>query len=230
MVCKLFIFRHAETLDNSHGVFSGWRDSNLTPKGVGQAQEIAKQLNPYPIDYAFTSHLMRARKTLEIVLEGRASTSVFVDDRLIERCYGLFQGKDKWQMERDDPEWYAKIHRGYSFVPPGGESLEMVERRVTSFLEQLREWLKVNPGNVAISCHNNSIRPLRRVFDNLSVAQMCSLESSQDCALVYEVEGGDFAVRGMGEAVGKPSWKGVLVPEAVELAWDVLNPLRVYYK
>jgi broad specificity phosphatase PhoE len=119
MICKLFVFRHAETFDNSHGTFSGWRDSELTLKGLSQAQETSEQLKPYQIDYAFTSHLKRARKTLEIVLQGRQSVPVFVDDRLIERCYGLFQGKNKKKMEPENPDYYAQIHRGYGFVPPG---------------------------------------------------------------------------------------------------------------
>lgn len=230
MICRLYIFRHAQTFDNSHDVFSGWRDSGLTLKGISQAQKIAQQLKQYQIDYAFTSHLKRARKTLEIVLQGRSSIPVFTDDRLIERCYGLVQGKDKRKLEHDNPEWYAQIHRGYSFVPPEGESLEMVEARVTSFLEQLRDWLKQNPGNVAISCHNNSIRPFRRVFENLTIAQMCGLESSQDCAMIYEIELGNFAVQNTCRGVNKLDWRGIVVPRKVKLATDALNPLRVYYK
>jgi broad specificity phosphatase PhoE len=69
MICKLFVFRHAETFDNRRRIFSGWRDSTLTPKGLMQAQKIAEQLKRYQIDYAFTSHLNRARKTLEIILQ-----------------------------------------------------------------------------------------------------------------------------------------------------------------
>jgi len=67
---KLFVFRHSETFDNRRSIFSGWRDPELTLKGVSQAQDIAEQLKRYRIDYAFTSHLRRARKTLEIALPG----------------------------------------------------------------------------------------------------------------------------------------------------------------
>ncbi len=229
MICKLFIFRHAETFDNSNGVFSGWRDSELTLKGLLQAQEIAEQLTQHRIDYAFTSHLKRARKTLEIILQSRSSVPVFVDDRLIERCYGLLQGKNKKKMEHENPSWYAQIHRGYGLAPPEGESLEMVEKRVTSFLEQLREWLKQNPGNVAISCHNNSIRPLRRIFENLSIAQMCKLESPQDHAITYKVQQGDSGVESPRGRVTKLNWKGIVISRKVKLATNALNLLKIYY-
>jgi 2,3-bisphosphoglycerate-dependent phosphoglycerate mutase len=229
MICKLFVFRHAETFDNSRGVFSGWRDSGLTLKGLSQAQEIAEQLKRQQIDYAFTSHLRRARKTLEIVLQDRPQVPVFTDDRLIERCYGLLQGKHKRKIEHEKPGWYAQIHRGYGLAPPEGESLEMVEKRVIPFLEQLREWLKQNPGNVAISCHNNSIRSFRRVFENLSIAQMCKLESAQDCAIIYETQQGDSGVECPRGNVTKTDWKGIVISRKVKLATDALNLLKIYY-
>jgi broad specificity phosphatase PhoE len=139
MICKLFVFRHAETFDNSRGIFSGWRDSELTLKGLAQTQEIAEQLKRYRIDYAFTSHLRRAQKTLEIALEAHPSVPVFIDDQLIERCYGLLQGKYKRKVAHENPDWHARIHRDYDFASPEGESLRMVEKRVLSFLEQFRE-------------------------------------------------------------------------------------------
>jgi broad specificity phosphatase PhoE len=229
MVCKLFVFRHAETFDNSRGVFSGWRDSELTLKGLAQAQEIAEQLKRYRIDYAFTSHLRRAQKTLEIALETHPSVPVFIDDRLIERCYGLLQGKSKRKVAHENPEWYAQIHRGYDFAPPEGESLRMVEKRVLSFLEQLKDWLGQNPGNVAISCHGNSIRPIRRVFEHLSLEQMLQLESPQDRAIVYDLHLQNLSVESPRRRATKPDWKSIVISRKVKLAADPLNPLKKYY-
>jgi broad specificity phosphatase PhoE len=114
MKCKLFVFRHAETTDNSRELFSGWRDSEITSRGLLQAHEIAKQLSRCKIDYAFTSHLKRARHTLKIVLEKHPPVPVFVDDRVIERCYGVLQGRSKRIIEREDPDFYAQFHRGSS--------------------------------------------------------------------------------------------------------------------
>ena len=34
LMIKLFVFRHAETFDNNHEIFSGWRDSKLTLRGT----------------------------------------------------------------------------------------------------------------------------------------------------------------------------------------------------
>jgi 2,3-bisphosphoglycerate-dependent phosphoglycerate mutase len=224
----LFVFRHAETYDNRRGVFSGWRDSGLTAEGFFQAQKIAKQLGGCKIDYAFTSHLKRARQTLKIVLEAHPPIPVFIDDRIIERCYGLFQGRSKKKVALGDPEFYEQFHRGYYSAPPEGESLEMVEKRVKAFFEQLKEWLKQNPGNVAISCHNNSIRPFRRIFENLSLTQMCKLESPQDRALVYELDLGNLGLFYPKKAF-KADWEGVLVSKLMKPATAFQNPLKKYY-
>jgi 2,3-bisphosphoglycerate-dependent phosphoglycerate mutase len=229
MSCKLFVFRHAETFDNSRGIFSGWRDSDLTSKGLAQAQKIAEQLKRYRIDYAFTSHLKRARKTLDIVLEAHPLVPVYMDDRLIERCYGLLQGKSKRKVVLEDPDWFAQIHRGYELAPPKGESLRMVERRVLSFLKQLRDWLGQNSGNVAISCHGNSIRPIRRVFENLSLEQMLQFESPQDRALIYDLRLRNLRSGRLRGSLSIQNWKGVLVSRQVKLVTDPLNPLKNYY-
>jgi 2,3-bisphosphoglycerate-dependent phosphoglycerate mutase len=229
MICKLFVFRHAETTDNSRGIFSGWRDPELTLKGLSQAQEIAEQLGRDKIDYAFTSHLKRARKTLEIVLETHPTVPVFTDDRLIERCYGLLQGKSKKKVAKERPEWFAKVHRGYDFPPPEGESLKMVENRTLPFLMQLEKWLRQNPSNVAISCHGNSLRPIRRVFEHLSLKQMLQIENPQDRAMAYALHVHSVNIKGSTKGAIKPDWRGILVPQQVKLATDQRNPLKKYY-
>jgi len=224
---KLFVFRHAETFDNNRRIFSGWRDSELTPKGLEQGKKIAEQLKHFQIDYAFTSHLKRARKTLELILAFHPSVSVCIDDRLIERCYGSLQGRSKERFAHEDPELYSQIHRGYEAAPPRGESLRMVERRVLSFLKQLKEWLKQTSGNVAISCHGNSMRPIRRVFENLSLEQMLCLENPQDHAMIYDLHLQKLLRCDKKESL--QNWKGVRVPRKVKLAADPLNSLKRFY-
>jgi len=229
VICRLFVFRHAETTDNSRGIFSGWRDPKLTLKGISQAQEIAEQLRRDKIDYAFTSHLKRARKTLEIALETHPAIPVFTDDRLIERCYGLLQGKSKRKVAKQRPEWFAKVHRGYNFPPPEGESLKMVENRTLPFLVQLKEWLQHTRGNVAISCHGNSLRPIRRVFEHLSLEQMLQLENPQDRAMAYALHVHSLDIENTSNSKTKADWQGILIPQQVKLATDQRNPLKTYY-
>ena len=229
MICNLFVFRHAETTDNSNQIFSGWRDPDLTQKGLLQAQEIAQQLENEKINYAFTSHLLRAKRTLEIVLKPHLNVPVFIDDRLIERCYGTLQGKSKIKIAAEKPEWFAKVHRSYDFAPPDGESLKMVENRTLSFVVQLEGWLRQNPGNVAISCHGNSMRPIRRVFEHLSLKQTLELENPQDQAMAYALHIHLINVHDVEERKPETDWHSLIVPSFVKLATDPRNPLKQYY-
>jgi 2,3-bisphosphoglycerate-dependent phosphoglycerate mutase len=223
MKCSIFVFRHAQTTDNQNHIFSGWRDPDLTEKGIRQAQQVEEQLANQKITYAFTSHLKRAQHTMDIVLKSHGTTPVFVDDRLIERCYGSLQGENKLEVEAKKPEWFAQVHRGYDFPPPNGESLRMVENRVLPFLSELKEWLRLHPGNVAISCHGNSMRPIRKVFEKLSLEEMLKLENPQDHAMTYTLE---VEPAPPGE---RADWCGVVLPSWVQLASDPNNPLRSYY-
>jgi broad specificity phosphatase PhoE len=229
MVYQLYVFRHAETKDNLREIFSGWRDSKLTLKGLSQAREIKEQLKECQIDYAFTSHLPRALKTLEIVLENHPPIPIFTDDRLVERCYGRFQGKSKRTIANQNPEFYSQIHRSYEYVPSEGESLKMVEKRVLSFLEQLMAWHTYNPGNVAVSCHNNSIRAIRRVFENLNVEQMLQLESPQNHAMIYDLALPESNPGKQKVTRRQLGWKNIMIPQQVKLTTDPLNPLKIFY-
>jgi 2,3-bisphosphoglycerate-dependent phosphoglycerate mutase len=229
VICKLFVFRHAETTDNNNHLFSGWRNPDLTQKGLLEAQQISDQLKNERIDYAFTSHLKRAKRTLGIVLKIHKDVSIFIDDRLIERCYGILQGESKDKVASERPEWFSKVHRGYDFPPPEGESLKMVEERTLPFVEELESLLRHRPGNVAISCHGNSMRPIRRVFEHLNVEQMLQLENPQNQAMRYALRIHHVNICRVKKLDTKLDWKGILIPSNVKLASDPLNPLVKYY-
>lgn len=229
VICHLFVFRHAETTDNANSIFSGWRDPDLTSKGLSQAQEIAEQLRNKKINYAFTSHLKRAKRTLDIVLEAHSDVPIFVDDHLIERCYGLLQGESKIKVAKERPAWFARVHRSYNFPPPEGESLMMVEKRTEPFIVKLKQMLQRSSGNVAISCHGNSLRPIRRVFENLSLKQMLQIENPQDKAINYALNIHRVNLKDRAKDYVDPDWNGMLVPRDVKLATDLRNPLKKYY-
>jgi broad specificity phosphatase PhoE len=105
----------------------------------------------------------------------------------------------------------------------------MVENRTLPFLLQLEEWLRQHPANVAISCHGNSLRPIRRVFEHLSLKQMLQIENPQDRAMSYALHVHSVNIGGPGKNTVKADWQGVLVPQQVRLATDPRNPLKRYY-
>jgi broad specificity phosphatase PhoE len=186
----VYVFRHGQTFDNKNGVFSGWRDSVLTPAGEKNARTLAQKLKNKSIIFAFTSHLTRMRHTLREVLRFHPQAVVVEDDRVIERCYGDLQGHTHAKFIANyGKREYDKYHRGYGVVPPHGESIQMVEKRVFGFAQEVEKLVKERRCNVAVVCGNNSMRALRRYFEKLTVAQMMKLENPYDQYFEYQIGG-----------------------------------------
>lgn len=103
----------------------------------------------------------------------------------------------------------------------------MVEYRTLPFLAQLEEWLRHKPRKVAFSCHGNSLRPIRQVFEHLGLSQMLLL-GQQDRPMAYALHLHSFSLDGLGRMASKANWTVILVPRRVRLATDPLNLLSRY--
>src|SRR6186713_3640512 len=66
----LVLVRHGQSDWNLKNLFTGWRDVDLTEKGVAEAHEAGRKLKAQGIkfDVAFTSALKRAQRTLDLML------------------------------------------------------------------------------------------------------------------------------------------------------------------
>ncbi len=184
----LYLFRHGESTDNRAHLFSGWRDIDLTDKGVIDAQEIAEWLKAKPIDLFFTPELKRNEQTVFAVREYHPQALLIKDNRLRERCYGELQGDPHLDLMRKDLGLYAKYHRSYDTPPPGGESIKMVEERVQPFYKELVERMVKEKVNVAVCAGNNAMRVLRRYLENLTVEAMLKIENPYDNYFEYEIK------------------------------------------
>lgn len=187
---KIYLFRHGESFFNRAKEFTGWKDSKLTEEGRRNARKVAQKLKSKKIDAAFQTRLSRSRETMKEVLKYHPECrKVIVDDRMIERSYGKFQGKKHSTIIKQYGQKQFDVwHRSYTVAPPGGESIQMVEKRVKSFIQDLLRKMKKEKVNVAISAHGNSMRPFRRYFEKLSIAHMMKLENPWDDYFEYEVE------------------------------------------
>jgi broad specificity phosphatase PhoE len=176
----LYVFRHGQTEDNANFIFSGWRDSLLTEVGAKQALELSPKLKDRKIAMLFSSDQTRSIKTMQLAMSQNTHASTLEiekDPRIKERCYGDLQGKSKLIMQLENPEQLLEYRRSYAKVPPNGESLEMVVKRVYEFIDELLPKMKEFNINVAVSCHGNSIRGFRKYFENLSDEQTAEVET-----------------------------------------------------
>lgn len=185
-MAHVIIIRHGQTTDNADKIFSGKRDVDLTESGIEEAEKIAEKLKNENISKAYHSGQLRSIHTLDIVLKGHSNVQIFEDERIRERDYGDLTGENKIEWEKKDPQNYALWHRSYDVPPPGGESIKDVEKRVSSFLqEEMPKWNEKDI--VLISAHGNSIRPMRKYFENLTNNEMCSYEYTPGHIFSYEI-------------------------------------------
>jgi len=90
---KIYLFRHGQTYYNKKGIFTGWKDSKLTPLGIKQSKIIAKKLKDKKIDVAFQTDLSRSKDTLKEVLKYHPECGeIITANRMAERKYGDLEG------------------------------------------------------------------------------------------------------------------------------------------
>ncbi|WP_246770672.1 2,3-bisphosphoglycerate-dependent phosphoglycerate mutase, partial [Mannheimia haemolytica] len=120
---QLVFIRHGFSEWNAKNLFTGWRDVNLTERGIEEAKSAGQKLKAagFEFDIAFTSVLTRAIKTCNIVLE--ESDQLWIPQvknwRLNERHYGALQGLDKKETaEKYGDEQVHIWRRSYDISPP----------------------------------------------------------------------------------------------------------------
>ena len=187
---KIYLFRHGQTYYNKNKIFTGWKDSRLTPLGKKQAKIIAEKLKNKQIDVAFQTRLSRSKETLKIVLKFHPECKkIITDNKMIERSYGNLEGKShKTVIEKYGKEQFDKWHRSWKIPPKNGESFEMIEKRVKIFIKKLIKFMKKNKVNVAISAHGNSIRLFRKIMEKANIKQVCSWNIPYDKYFEYDIK------------------------------------------
>jgi 2,3-bisphosphoglycerate-dependent phosphoglycerate mutase len=215
---KLVLLRHGESTWNLENRFTGWTDVDLTPKGVSEAHEAARQLQSggYTFDVAYTSVLKRAIRTLWIVTDDMDLLWVPVHRswRLNERHYGALQELNKAETSAKFGEEQVKIwRRSYATPPPAltpdderypghdrryaglsREELPLTESlkdTVARFLPYWRETIapEVQAGKrVLIAAHGNSLRALVKYLDDVPDSEIVELNIPTGIPLVYELD------------------------------------------
>jgi broad specificity phosphatase PhoE len=128
---RAFVARHGETEWNLSGREMGQLDSALTPRGLEQADALARHLAGTGIELVYSSDLGRAQHTGEII-SAVCRVELVVEPGLRERNSGIFQGLTVAEMDERYPTERREYRTlGYEYVIPNGESArQRTERSV----------------------------------------------------------------------------------------------------
>jgi 2,3-bisphosphoglycerate-dependent phosphoglycerate mutase len=188
----LVLVRHGQSDWNLKNLFTGWKDPDLSPKGVEEAKAAGRALVPLGgFDVAFTSALTRAQHTLKLVLGeiGLSGLETIADQALNERDYGDLSGLNKDEARAKWGE--AQVHvwrRSYDVPPPGGESLKDTVARALPYYCQNILPRVLRGERVLVAAHGNSLRSLVMVLDRLTPATIPSVELETGVPLVYRLK------------------------------------------
>lgn len=188
----LVLVRHGQSEWNLKNLFTGWRDVDLTEKGIAEAREAGRRLKAQGLtfDIAYTSVLKRAQRTLDLVLAemGQTGLPIISDPALNERDYGDLAGlnKDDARAKWGDEQVHI-WRRSYDVQPPGGESLKDTVARVLPYYVQEILPSVLRGERTLVAAHGNSLRALIMVLERLSPVGILEREIATGVPIIYRL-------------------------------------------
>jgi len=185
----LVLVRHGQSEWNAKGLWTGWTDIPLSKEGIKEAADVGTQLSDIHFDLGYTSVLIRAKQTLEEIQKVlHQSFPIIESDTLNERNYGIYTGKNKWEIkEKMGESEFMKLRRSWDYPIEQGESLKQVYERVIPYYKA--EILpKLEAGkHILIAAHGNSLRALIKYLDHVADDEISKVELATGETVVYEI-------------------------------------------
>jgi len=188
MSTKLFLVRHGQSQWNLENRFTGWQDIDLSSQGEIEAQQAGRYIENELIDIAFTSGLIRAQRTLEIMLRqaNKNEITIIKDKALNERAYGDLEGFNKAETAKKFGEQQVHIwRRSFDVAPPNGESLKDTYKRVIPYFETTILPHIKQQKNTLIVAHGNSLRSLIMYLEKLNSDEILKVEIATGKPILY---------------------------------------------
>lgn len=136
-----YFVRHGETKWNAQRRVQGHTDIPLHDPGRSALQFTAKRLALVHFDFIYSSDLVRATETAEIIIAENKATppEACVDPALREVSFGDFEGMTWEEMSSSDEG--LRLHqdqRNLDYAPPRGESYRDLLNRLAKFADFLQ--------------------------------------------------------------------------------------------
>jgi 2,3-bisphosphoglycerate-dependent phosphoglycerate mutase len=189
----LVLVRHGQSDWNLKNLFTGWKDPDLSEKGVAEAKSAGQKLKAKGLkfDLCFTSALTRAQHTLKLMLAelGQTGLPETRDQALNERDYGELTGLNKDDARKKWGEEQVHIwRRSYDVPPPGGESLkDTLARSLPYYVHHIQPHV-LDGKTVLVSAHGNSLRSLIMAIEGMTPAQILKRELDTGVPVVYRLK------------------------------------------
>ncbi len=150
----VYLARHGETAYNRERRFQGRLPVPLDDVGRAQAHELAEKAAGYGFAALWSSPLLRARETAEIVA-ARIGLTPREDERLVETDAGAWTDRTFAAVQAEAPEDFARFAMlDPTFAFPEGESFADQAVRVRAAIDEVKQ----GPEPALVVCHGVVIR------------------------------------------------------------------------
>ena len=185
MTNTIYIVRHGQTEWNLLGKTQGHGNSDLTPKGIEQAELLADSMTKYPIDYIYSSDLGRAYQTAEII-GNKLSIEVEKTEALREMNFGTWEGRIIKDIIEEDPELY-KMWRNEPHLAkiPQGETLSQIKERTDAFIKEINE--KYDGKHIVLVTHSLCARIMLLSFLDSDVKNIYRINQANTALNIIEL-------------------------------------------
>ena len=185
MTNTIYIVRHGQTEWNLLGKTQGHGNSDLTPKGIEQAELLADSMTKYPIDYIYSSDLGRAYQTAEII-GNKLNIEVERTEALREMNFGTWEGRIIKDMIEEDPELY-KMWRNEPHLAkiPQGETLSQIKERTDAFIKEINE--KYDGKHIVLVTHSLCARIMLLSFLDSDVKNIYRINQANTALNIIEL-------------------------------------------
>ncbi len=203
---RFYIVRHGQTLLNSLDRAQGWADSPLTEAGKQMAADIGHKLNGVDFDAAFTSDMLRAVQTAELILEagGKSGVPIEKDARLREWCLGCMEAENNAVFIKNVSDWlggvssFAELNQRlpdvadviYEHDTTGmAEPFQTIEERLkATFVDIVQRHGMEENTNILIVTHAFAIKTIFHLFAPKQLGKVGKVKNASVSRLVFENE------------------------------------------
>ena len=187
-MAKWFLVRHGATDWNKQHRIQGHSNISLNEEGREQAKKLRSRLCRVNINAVYTSDLMRATETADI-LTCNSTIPVHLVSELREQTFGTWEGLKSEQIDAHIPALHGKTGATISSTtPPQGESLLEVRDRLAVAATCFRKWH--NEGNILIVAHGGSIGVLMTYLMNEAMSEVGRFRTDNCSLSILNVRAG----------------------------------------
>jgi len=165
---NIYMARHGQDQDNSHGILNGRRDTSLTQKGKEQARLLGENIKALGLkfDAVFSSPLIRAKETAELVSLIAQTPKPEAIENLMERDFGIMTGQPIASIkEKCAPDILQAEVITYFLSPEGAETFPDLIERGKRLISHIQE--KYQSGNILLVTHGDMGKMIYAAYYNL---------------------------------------------------------------